>query len=78
MKHLFENIAIRIFEIDENDVGIDAGNLSQKLAHVGDGDDSMPSLPQALLDDRGSGGVVVDYQDLERRIGHEFIFDGGR
>jgi hypothetical protein len=28
LKHLFENVAIRIFEIDENDVGIDAGNLS--------------------------------------------------
>jgi hypothetical protein len=56
---LFENVAARTFEIDEDDVGIDRPDPVKQLSRVVDPHDArVPGPAQAILDDGARNGFL--------------------
>ena len=74
LEHRLEHVAVRVFEIDDDDVGLDLGNPPGDSRHVvNDGHPLVPRLPQAGLDDRRADAVLIDDEDAERRGDHAAI-----
>src|SRR6266852_2168939 len=70
LEHLFQNVAAGIFQIDQNDVGIECIDSGQQTLHFADVDDAGKTrFPQPLLEDRGADRAFVDNDDFRRRLG---------
>ena len=69
MKHLLEHVAARIFQIDQDHVGIDRVDARQQIVGLGDALDVREAgLAQSILEDGGADRAFVDDGDLQRRI----------
>lgn len=65
LEHRFEHVAAGVFQIDQDDVGIDRVNARQQALHLSDMDDLRESgLPQPFLEDRGPDRAFVDDHDF--------------
>src|SRR5450759_2714513 len=61
LEHLFENVAARAFEIDEDDVGIDCVDAVKQIRRVVDVNDARVSRrAQAFLENRRAQRILVD------------------
>jgi hypothetical protein len=66
LKHLFENVAARAFEIDEDDVGIDRPDVVEELRRVVDPHHAhVPGRVQTVLDDGRAQRILVDYGNAQ-------------
>ena len=64
LKHVFQLVAIRVFQIDDNHIRIDVGDLTNQSFHlVNKNDPIVPGIVQSLLDDRGTDLVVIYNQN---------------
>ena len=69
MKHLLEHVAAGIFQIDENDVGIECVNAREQVLCFGNAFDlSKSRLAQAFFQDGRPNGALIDDRDLQGRI----------
>jgi hypothetical protein len=66
LEHLFEHVTARVFEVDENDIGIEGVDASQKLGGAFDAHNvHIAGLAQAFFQDRGANRAVVDNDDVQ-------------
>src|SRR5205807_442172 len=70
LEHLFQNVAAGVFQVDQDDVGIEGVDPRQQALHLEDVEDAGKTrLPQALLEDRGTDRAFVDNDDFRRLFG---------
>jgi hypothetical protein len=69
LEHLLEHVAARVFEVDQDDVGIDLRNAGQEIRgalnaqHIG-----VAGLAQPPFQDGRPDRAVIDDDDLKRRM----------
>ncbi len=69
LEHLLEHVAARIFEIDQDDIGIEGVDARQQVGGFGQPDDVRETgLAQAFLDDRRTNRALVDDHDFQCQI----------
>src|SRR5262249_2731631 len=70
LEHLLENVAAGIFQVDQDDVGVDGMDARQQIPGFADADDvAEAGLVQPLLQDGSTVGALVDDDDLEGLVG---------
>ena len=58
LEHLFQHVAAGVFQVDQDDVGIERIDPRQQALHLADMHDAGETgLPQPLLQDRGRIGL---------------------
>ena len=66
LEHLLEHVAAGIFQVDQDDVGIDRVDAREQVRCFGDTFDlSKPGLAQALFQDGRTDGTLIDDRDLQ-------------
>src|SRR5205823_10719566 len=71
LEHLFEHVTIGVFQVNEDDIRIDIHYAPQEILHVTNhGDIRVASLPQALLEYRGSRDILIHHKNTKRWVGH--------
>src|SRR5262249_45188741 len=71
LKHLFENVAIGILQVDEDNVGVGVHYETQEILHIADhGDVGIAGLAQALLENRGSRDILIHHKNTKGWVGH--------
>ena len=69
LEHLRQHVAARIFQIDQNDVGVEAVDAREKLRRLFDQRDmGVAGLAQPVGEDGGAHRTFVDYDDFEHGI----------
>ena len=69
MEHLLEDVAARILQVDDDDVGINRIDALEQVLGLGDAHDvRIAGLAQSLLQDGGADCALVDDDDLEARV----------
>jgi hypothetical protein len=74
LEHLFENIAARAFEIDEDDVGIDHPDTFEQFRCVIDPHHAhVPGRAQAFLENGGAQRILVDDGNAQISVSERWL-----
>src|SRR5262252_336568 len=69
LEHLFEHVAARILEVNQDDVGVEGVDASEQVRGLGEAHHvNVAGLAQPVLQDRRADRILVDDDDLERRL----------
>jgi hypothetical protein len=66
---MLEHVAARVLEVDQDDVGVDRVDAGEQVRGLVETDHmGVTGLAQSVLQDRRPNRILVDDDDLERRI----------
>src|SRR5262245_17573677 len=69
LEHLLEHVAARVLEVDQDDVGVEGIDASEQVRGLAQAHDvDVASLAQPVLQDRRADRILIDDDDLERRM----------
>jgi hypothetical protein len=68
LKHLLEHVAAGIFQVDQNDVGVDGVDAREQVRGLADPNDLRESgFAQAIFQNGGADRIFVDDDNIEIR-----------
>ncbi len=71
LEHLLQDVAGGVLQVYDDDVRVDGDEAFQEVRHPGqDRDVGDPSRTQALLQDGGADGIVINHGDFDRSDEH--------
>src|SRR5262245_35034913 len=69
LEHLLEHVAARVLEVDQDDVGVEGVDASEQVRGLVQAHDvNVASLAQPVLQDRRADRILIDDDDVERRL----------
>src|SRR5262249_8321060 len=69
LEHLLEHVAARVLEVDQDDVGVEGVDASGQVRGLAQAHHvPVARLAQAVLQDRRADRILIDDDDVERRL----------